>query len=88
MPDENLLSFLVVLVLLGAVLTGAVDSSASIPSFDPTGAYQRYLHAANDGLPRAAQPKKVVIVGAGMAGLSAASAMLKAGHHVRLSHHK
>ena len=33
-----------------------------------------------DGLPPAAKPKQVVIVGAGMAGLTAAYELLRAGH--------
>ncbi len=39
-----------------------------------------YHAIIRDGLPRAAEPKKVVIVGAGMAGLVAAAELLRAGH--------
>ncbi|MGQ0550630.1 MAG: flavin monoamine oxidase family protein, partial [Armatimonadota bacterium] len=40
-----------------------------------------YLTLAHNGLhPRATRPKKVVIVGAGMAGLVAAYELLRAGH--------
>lgn len=39
-----------------------------------------YLSLINNGLPKAAKPKRVIIVGAGMAGLVAAYELLRAGH--------
>jgi monoamine oxidase len=39
-----------------------------------------YLALARQGLPPTQKPKKVIVVGAGMAGLSAAYALLRAGH--------
>jgi len=41
---------------------------------------QQYLHLIHNGLPIASSPKKIIIVGAGMAGLAAADLLLKAGH--------
>jgi monoamine oxidase len=41
---------------------------------------QDYLSLIHHGLPQTATPKKVIIIGAGMAGLAAADLLLKAGH--------
>jgi monoamine oxidase len=40
-----------------------------------------YLSLIRNGLPRAAAPKKIIIVGAGMAGLTAAYELQRAGHN-------
>lgn len=41
---------------------------------------QESLTLIHHGLPKTARPKKVIIVGAGMAGLTAAELLLNAGH--------
>src|SRR4051794_22584622 len=40
-----------------------------------------YLNIIHHGLPRTTRPRNVLIVGAGMAGLAAADALLRAGHN-------
>ena len=47
----------------------------------PTFSSQEYLQLFHKGLPKTTQPKKVIIVGAGMAGLVAADILLNAGHN-------
>jgi len=51
-------------------------------SFEPS--IQEYVDIVKDGLGKSAKPKRVVIVGAGLAGLSAGYELLKAGHDVNL----
>ncbi len=41
---------------------------------------QTYLSIIQEGLPKTSKPQKVVVVGAGMAGLSAAYELMRAGH--------
>jgi monoamine oxidase len=45
---------------------------------------KEYVEILRSGLPRAARPRDVVIVGAGMAGLTAAHLLRNAGHRVRI----
>ncbi|MEP7359160.1 MAG: FAD-dependent oxidoreductase, partial [Anaerolineales bacterium] len=40
-----------------------------------------YLSVIHNGLPRTTRPQNVLIIGAGMAGLAAADALLRAGHN-------
>jgi monoamine oxidase len=42
-----------------------------------------YLHLIQDGLPKTNHPQKIIIVGAGMAGLAAGYELLRAGHQVQ-----
>jgi len=54
----------------------------ALMSFEPS--IQEYVDIVKDGLGKSAKPKRVVIVGAGLAGLSAGYELLKAGHDVNL----
>ncbi len=47
----------------------------------PTLTTADYLSIIHNGLPRTTRPRSVLIVGAGMAGLAAADALLRAGHN-------
>ncbi|WP_316823114.1 flavin monoamine oxidase family protein [Pedobacter gandavensis] len=49
---------------------------------DPT--IQQYLKYIEDGIPATENPKKVLIIGAGMAGMVAASMLKQAGHQVTI----
>lgn len=44
----------------------------------------RYLEIIRNGLPKGAKPKKITVIGAGMAGLVAASLLQEAGHQIQI----
>ena len=54
-----------------------------IPSPDDDINYGLYAKIVRDGLPKTKEPKKVIIVGAGAAGLTAGYLLKQAGHEVR-----
>ena len=56
-----------------------------IPSPDDDINYGLYAKIVRDGLPKTKEPKKVIIVGAGAAGLTAGYILKQAGHQVRQS---
>ena len=62
--------------------TMSIDTSHEIPSPDKDIDYERYVNIVRNGLQKTTEPKTIVIVGAGMAGLSAGSVLKQAGHKV------
>ena len=61
-------------------LTSAIKHE--IPTPDKDMDYERYANIVRNGLPQTTEPKTIVIVGAGMAGLSAGYVLKQAGHKV------
>ena len=57
--------------------------SEFIPSPDDDINYGLYAKVVRDGLPKTKEPKKIIIVGAGAAGLTAGYLLKQAGHEVR-----
>jgi monoamine oxidase len=45
---------------------------------------EQMLSIIKNGLPKTQNPKKIIIIGAGMAGLVSASLLKQAGHHVTI----
>ena len=89
-PAENMALCLIVSVFVTIFLQinaqrKSIPFSELIPSPDDDINYGLYAKLVKDGLPKAKQPKKVIIVGAGAAGLTAGYMLKKAGHQVRQS---
>ena len=60
--------------------THQVEKGPMIHPVLPEAEQQQYLHIIKHGLPRRMTPQKIIIIGAGMAGLTAAYELLRAGH--------
>ena len=54
-----------------------------VPSRETDMDYGQFESIVKNGLPKTTEPKNIVIIGAGMAGLSAAYVLRQAGHRVR-----
>lgn len=70
-------------LLLGVTLQSCWGGSSILEECFKDPQYNDFLEIARNGLEKTAHPKHVVIVGAGVAGLSAAYALQRAGHTVR-----
>ena len=70
--------------ILFAQITTTLSSAIKheIPTPDKDMDYERYANIVRNGLPQTTEPKTIVIVGAGMAGLSAGYVLKQAGHKV------
>ena len=78
-----IVSFFVTIFLQINAQKKSVPFSELIPSPDDDINYGLYAKVVKDGLPKTKQPKKVIIVGAGAAGLTAGYLLKQAGHQVR-----
>ena len=70
------------IILSAQITTMSIDVLHEIPSPDKDIDYERYENIVRNGLPKTTEPKTIVIVGAGMAGLSAGYVLKQAGHKV------
>ena len=70
--------------ILFAQITTTLSSAIKheIPTPDKDMDYERYANIVRNGLPQTTEPKTIVIVGAGMAGLAAGYVLKQAGHKV------
>ncbi|XP_058023535.1 L-amino-acid oxidase [Ahaetulla prasina] len=69
-------------LLLLAALGSCADDRSPLEKCFQEADYEEFLEIARNGLKQTSNPKHVVVVGAGMAGLSAAYVLAEAGHKV------
>ncbi len=82
--DRNKFSTLLMrCAVLSILIAGITASSKSdIPGMDDDIDYDMMAKIIDEGLPQTNKPKEVIIIGAGMAGLSAGYVLKPAGHKV------
>uniref|UniRef100_A0A8C6V9N4 L-amino-acid oxidase n=1 Tax=Naja naja TaxID=35670 RepID=A0A8C6V9N4_NAJNA len=76
--------FIFSLLFLAALESCADDRRSPLEECFQQNDYEEFLEIARNGLKKTSNPKHVVVVGAGMAGLSAAYVLAGAGHKVTL----
>ncbi|XP_007441131.1 L-amino-acid oxidase-like [Python bivittatus] len=74
--------FFVFSVLFFAALGSCDDDTSPLEKCFRDADYEEYLEIARNGLKKTSRSKHIVVVGAGMAGLSAAYTLSQAGHQV------